>query len=165
MSVNEYRRTSLFAISVFADSLIRDWVFVQKPCYPRIFHSLPRLFAIFLLNSSFQAHFLASRSLKLNSNKEKFIFPIEILLAVPFVLIFSASIATLDRALRFELFYPNVTSLVGVWIPLYVISKNRKMLQTLIETCYEKPKKQLLNFVSATRKCRKSKVSPISVNI
>jgi hypothetical protein len=55
------------------------------------------------LATPFQAHMLASRSLKGISKKEKFAFPVEILLAVPLVLIFSASLATLDRVLRFQL--------------------------------------------------------------
>ena len=94
-------------------------------------------------------------------------FPISVLIAFPFALVFGALVLTVNRTLRFRLLYPIVISIIGILIPFCIILKNKNLTHKLISYVYDKPKETLTKIFDMLRVFRKISVSPtpISLNV
>jgi hypothetical protein len=112
----------------------------------------------------YKTYLIVSQKYKLESKKISFSFPLEVLIAVPLTLIVSASLATVDRRIRFTVLYPSVFTMIGLTIPLYIVLKNRKMTKLLKQRFYENPKTFVLHLLHSIKKCCSTSVQPISVD-
>ncbi len=114
--------------------------------------------------SLFKTYLVVSKKYKLETRKISFSFPLEVLIAVPLTLIVSASLATVDRRIRFTILYPSVFTMIGLTIPLYIVLKNPKMTKLFKQRFYENPKKKFLHLLQSIKKCCSTSVQPISVD-
>ena len=94
----------------------------------------------------FQVEIWSKRKLGFEPKKVDFLFPLEVLIALPSSILIFLAIMGLERSLRFRILYPMAVAVVGVLIPVLVISKNKKMTNELLKILLERPEEFLLSW-------------------